>query len=216
MDKIERLLDAVEHTDRYTPAEIEAMLQDPEVREVFDLLDITKSSLQTVTTPDIDAEWKKFEERHRDFGTPRRNWLVSLFSRNAAASIAIAVASFTAVAALVGVGIYHLNDRHETTAKEMEVVTESKTIPTQPDTIKSVEVAKASEIVVFDNEPLELILNNIADYYDCKVAFNNEASKSLRLYFRWNQALTVEETVERLNNFEQIQLTVKDNTIKVD
>ena len=53
MDKIDRLLDAIEHPDRYAPIEIEAMLQDQEVKEVFDLLDKTKSSLQTLPSPDI-------------------------------------------------------------------------------------------------------------------------------------------------------------------
>ena len=34
MDKIDRLLDAIESPNRYTPTEIEAMLKDPEVKEV--------------------------------------------------------------------------------------------------------------------------------------------------------------------------------------
>lgn len=218
MDKIDRLLDAMEHPENYTPTEIEAMLQDPEVKEVFDMLDKTKSSLQTITTPDIEDEWKRFEEKQRASQNLRMNWFVSPFSRNAAASIAIAIASFTAVAAIVGVGIHHLNDSRKTTTKEIEEVTEYKTTPTQPDTIRSVEVAKAksAEIIVFDDEPFETILKKIAEYYDYKVVFNNEVSKSLRLYFRWNQTLPVEETIERLNNFEQIKLTVKDKTIKVD
>lgn len=218
MDKIDRLLDAMEHPENYTPNEIETMLQDPEVKEVFDLLDKTKSSLQTIDTPDIEDEWKRFKAEHRYFEKSQKNWLVSLFSRNAAAGIAIAIASVTAVAAIVGVRIHQINKTHETTVKEIDSITESK-IPVAPsDTAIPVEYGdfKTVETVVFDNELLETILNSVAEYYECKVAFNNEASKSLRLYFRWNQALTVEEVVDRLNNFEQINLSVKDNTIKAD
>lgn len=218
MDKIDRLLDAMEHPDSYSPVEIEAMLRDPEVRDMLDLLDKTKSSLQTIVTPDIDDEWKRFEENHRNYSGFKRNRFTSLFSRNAAASISIGIASFTAVATIVGVGIHQINYSHETKAEEMEVTSESETKATLSDTITPVEEdnVKAFEIVVFDNQPLETILNSIAEYYECNVTFKNEASKSLRLYFRWNKALTVEEVLERLNNFEQIKLTVRDKTIKAD
>ena len=70
--------------------------------------------------------------------------------------------------------------------------------------------------MVFDNEPLKTIADKIAEYYGYEVEFNNEASESLRLYFRWNQENTIEEVVERLNNFEQIHIVIKDNTIKID
>ena len=218
MDKIDRLLDAMKNPDSYSSAEIEAMLQDPEVKEVSELLDKTKSSLQIITTPDIEDEWKRFEEKHRDIGKSRWNWLISLFSRNAAASIALALASFTAVAAIVGVGIHNYNTNRETTVKEIEPTTESVTIIARQDTIGSVEAdtPKAVEIIVFDDESLENILNKIAGYYGSKVEFNNETSKSLRLHFRWNQENTLEEVVERLDNFEQIHIVIKDKTIKID
>ena len=64
MDKIDRFLDAIEYPERYTQSEIDAMLQDPEIKVVFDLLDKTKSSLQTQQSPDIEAEWRRFEKNH--------------------------------------------------------------------------------------------------------------------------------------------------------
>lgn len=218
MDKIDRLLDAMEHSDKYSPLEIETMLRDSEVKEVFDLLDKTKSSLQPVTTPDIDAEWKKFEEKFRHSVSLNHNWLAGLFLRNAAASIATGIASFTAVAAIVGVGIHYYNIHRTSVNQKVETVTESVIIATQPDSIKSVECIQANTagIVVFDDETLETIMSKIATHYGYQVVFDENASKSLRLYFRWNQAIAVEEVIERLNNFEQIKLTVKDKTIKVD
>lgn len=216
MDKIDRLLDAIEHPESYTQSDIEAMLQDPEVKEVFDLLDKTKSSLKPIPAPDIEAEWKKFEEGIRASGNHKYNWFKGLFSRNAAASIAIAIASFTGVAAIVGVGISHINNSREATAMETEVVLESVKIPDQSDTTKLAEVNQAPENIVFDDEPLETIMEKIAAYYGYKVVFNENASKSLRLYFRWNQALPIEEIVESLNNFEQITITMSDKTIKID
>ncbi len=221
MDKIDRLFDAVEHPERYSSLEIEEMLKDPEVKEVFDLLDKTKSSLQAVEIPDIEDEWKKFETHHRASKLPNRPqnrlMLSGWLSRNVVASIVIGIVSFTAVAAIVGVGIHHLSNTREITTVEGGISEITDVVPNS-DTIKSYENEQEAlpEIVVFDNEPLETILSEIANYYKYRVIFNNNASKSLRLYFRWNQALTMTEVVERLNNFEQINLTVKDTAIEVD
>ena len=217
MDKIDRLLDTIEHPERYTQTEIETMLRDPEVKETFDLLDKAKSSIRTIVIPDVEEEWKRFGNKHSNPAMRRSGWLRGIFSRNAAASIAVGVASFTAVAAVIGAGIYHLNNR-ATAMQDVEVITETGCVISQPDTIKSVVGLNdpVPEIVVFDNESLETILTGIADYYGCNVIFNNDASKSLRLYFRWDRTLSMAETVERLNNFEQIRLTLKGTTIKAD
>lgn len=217
MDKIDRLLDAIEHPDRYTPNDLEEMLQDPEIKEVFDLLDKTKSSLQTLPTSDIETEWKRFEKNHPTSKVPHRFWLAGIISRNIAAAIAIAIVLFTTVAAIVSIGINQLNHRQEASGPA-DVKTEYAEVITKPDSVKSVERAKdkTPEIIVFDNEPLKTIVDKIAEYYGCKVEFNNDTSKSLRLYFRWNQENTLEEVVERLNNFEQIHIEIKDKTIKID
>lgn len=216
MEKIDRLLDAIEHPDRYSEKDIEVLLSDPEVRKVYNLLDKTKATLTPISTPDIDAEWGRFSNSHtaKQLRTYR---IFNLFSRNIAASIAIGIASLAAVAAVVGVSVnYALNKN--TDNQIVEVVPTTKENVTSSDTILVVEEvpAVASETIVFDNEPLETIINCIAKYYGCKVEFSTDSSKSLRLYFRWNQAQPLDEVVESLNNFEQINLIVKDKTIKID
>ena len=217
MDKIDRFLDAIEYPDHYTQSEIDAILQDPEIKEMFDLLDKTKSSLQTLHTPDIEAEWRRFEKNHPTSKVTHRFWLAGIISRNIAATIAIAIVSFTAVAAIVSIGINQLNQRQEAFGPA-DVKTEYAEVIAKPDSVKSVEAVndKIPEIIVFDNEPLKTIAGKIAEYYGYKVEFSNDASKSLRLYFRWNQENTVEEVIESLDNFEQIQMEIKDKTIKID
>ena len=88
MDKIDRFLDAIEYPERYTQSEIDAMLQDPEIKKVFDLLDKTKSSLQPQQSPDIEAEWRRFEKNHPMSKVMHRFWLAGILSRNIAATIA--------------------------------------------------------------------------------------------------------------------------------
>ncbi len=216
MDKIDRLFDAMEHPEHYTSQEIEKMIHDPEVRETFDLLDKMKSSLQAIDTPDIDEEWNAFEYNHRQSKKSGHHWLMQFFSGNAAASIIIGIASFTAVAAIVGAGVYSFNERSEV-GTEIEKTADTDFATSRSDTTGSVDAVTdmLPEIMVFDNENLETIMNRIATYYGYKVTFRNNSAKSIRLYFRWNQALPIEDVVESLNNFEQISLTISDRTINV-
>ncbi len=215
MDKIDRLLDATEHPDHYSDKEIEGLLSDPEVREAYDLLDKLRATLSQIQTPDVDAEWDKFSN------TPRvkryRAYSISnLFGRNIAASIAISIASLAAVAAVVGLSVNYAQKQNErpepTAAAKVEAAADTPSI-----TVQGVEESHeaARETIVFDNEPLEAIVNRIADYYGYKTELSPDA-KTLRLYFRWEPDRSLDEVMESLNNFDQIHLTVDDKTIKTD
>lgn len=207
------MLDAIEHPDCYSDKEIEALLSDPEVREVYNLLDKAKATLTPISTPDIDAEWNRFSNSH----TARQRRTYRMFTRNVAASIAIGLASLAAVAAVVGVSVnYALNNKAETQIKEVTHATKENVASSDTIVVVGEAHAVAPETIVLDNEPLETIINRIAEYYGYKTVFTTEAPKTLRLYFRWNQAQTLEEVVESLSNFEQIHLTVRDKTIKID
>ncbi|MDE5880224.1 MAG: DUF4974 domain-containing protein, partial [Muribaculaceae bacterium] len=166
----------------------------------------------------IEDEWKRFEHNIRQSEKLQRPWLIRFFTKNVVASIAIGIASFTAVAAIVGIGIHHINKQRSETTPEVEMTTEANIVASQSDTVKSVKPKEevSPTTLVFDNETLENIITRIGDYYAYQIIFNKDASKSLRLYFRWNQANTIEEVIERLNNFEQIHITINDRTIKID
>lgn len=216
MDKIDKLLDAIEHPDRYSDSEIREMLQDPEVEEVFDMLDKTKSSLQPIATPDIDAEWKAFESAHRHLNAKSRFRIFNFISRNIAASIAIGMVSLVAVAAVVGVSVNYMLKHNEDAVSEGAPASNEMVAVT--DTVSEIKEIQTltQDTIVFDNDSLETIINRIAEYYDCKATFSSETSKSLRLYFRWNQAQPLDEVIESLNNFERIHITAKDKTITID
>ncbi len=216
MDKIDKLLDAIEHPDRYSDSEIREMLQDPEVKEVFDMLDKTKSSLQPIATPDVDAEWKAFESAHRHLNAKSRFRIFNFVSRNIAASIAIGMVSLVAVAAVVGVSVNYALKHNEDAVSEGAPASNEMVAVT--DTVSEIKEIKTltQDTIVFNNDSLETIINQIAEYYDCKATFSSETSKSLRLYFRWNQAQPLNEVIESLNNFERINITAKDKTITID
>lgn len=216
MDKIDRLLDAIENPDHYSESQLEDLLRDPEVKEIFDLLDKTTSSLRPIQTPDVDAEWQSFERAHKKH---RFAW-TGFFSRNIAASIAVGAVSLAAVAALVGVGVRHLNANSQQ-KEQTEVIDDMNVENLTDDALESEQpapkvICPAPEVVIFDNETFESMINDIAGFYGYQVDFVDSAAKSLRLYFRWNQAASVENVIESLNNFEQINLSIKGQTIVID
>lgn len=216
MDKIDRLLDAIEHPQRYSREEIEALLAHPEVREVYDLLGKTKAALAPIPEPDVDAEWNAFKNSHP--AKQHRTYpIFNLFNRNIAASIVIGIASLAAVATVVGVSASYVLDR-KTETPEAGTTSAATGNVVHDDTIIAAEEipARVPETITFDNETLETVISCIAEYYGCKVKFSTGSPNALRLYFRWNQALPLDEVVESLNNFEQINITVKDSTIEID
>ena len=217
MDKTDRLLDAMNNPEKYSSAEIEEMLRDAETKEIFDLLDKTKSSLQPISTPDIDVEWDKFKDNNYYKKKSSVLRLSAFFSRKIAASVTVAIISITAVAAIIGISVSSLNNKENVTS-EKEVAATKEIITNQEDSIKtpSNSPIQSFETVIFDNEPLEVIMKQIGDFYGYKTEFNSENARSLRLYFRWNQVSTIQEIVESLNNFEQIHLTIEGEAIKID
>lgn len=217
MDKTDILLEAMDVPERLSSSEIEELLDDRVVKETFDLLDKTMSSLHPITVPDIEEEWKRFESNHQKRCETPRVRLKYFLSRNVAASIAVAIASLTAVASIMGVSIARINNRQTSISSE-EVTGDAVGAVAQPDSIlpRGEYNAIPAEVMVFDNETLEKILSEVSTYYGLNVIFYDEAVKSLRLYFRWDPAMTAEEVVERLNNFEQINIVVDGRTIKVD
>ena len=217
MDKTDRLLDAMNNPEKYSSAEIEEMLRDAETKEIFDLLDKTKSSLQPISTPDIDVEWDKFKDNNYYKKKSSVLRLSAFFSRKIAASVTVEIISITAVAAIIGISVSSLNNKENVTS-EKEVAATKEIITIQEDSIKtpSDSPLQSFETLIFDNEPLEVIMKQIGDFYGYKPEFNSENARALRLYFRWNQASTIQEIVESLNNFEQIHLTIEGDTIKID
>lgn len=213
MDKIDRLLDAIEHPEHYSESEIASMLADNEVREVYELLYKTESSLTPVPTPDVDAEWKDFSKARKG----QKFGILSLFTRNVAASIAIVIASLAAVAAVVGVSVHHAGKKEVVTTEAPAASVEVKDVPAhQVDIARDQEELQSPEFVVFDNEPLETVIDRLARYYDCRVNFVSDSAKALRLHYRWDKSMTLDQVMSDLNNFEQIHISVSGQTIQID
>lgn len=209
MDNIDRLLDAAEHPERYTDAELDSILQDPDAREAYDLMSKTRGALFNPSEPDIDAEWQRFAATR--IASPRSKFL-TFVSRHAAALI-IGAASLTMVAAGIGIGVSP--DRDDTVAVTETTANDSGSREPAAATYDAIP-ANEPQTIIFKENSLSTILESIASYYGATLVSNKPEAKDLRLYFIWDQSKPLGETIDMLNNFEQIDITLKDNTIIVD
>ena len=216
-DNIDRLLDALEHPENYNDTEIEQLLTDPDEREVYEMLRKTADISAPVPEINIDEEWRRFEAKQPKRRPVILRWLSFMASRNAAAVVTALVDTLAVVAATIGVTHYfnankEMAQTEQTEPQKQTAIADSKVAPT--DTIPA-ETTPLPETIVFKGENLERILADMAGYYGVTVKFNQDAAKSLLLYFEWDQSLPLSEVVEQLNNFEQINITITDKILTV-
>lgn len=216
-DNIDRLLDALEHPEKYSDAEVEQILADPEAREVYDILRKTADASAPVPEINLDEEWRRFEAKQPKRSPVILRWLSFVASRNAAAVVITLVGTLAVVAATIGVTHYFIADNELAQTEQTELqkrtnIANANVAPT--DTIPA-ETTPQPETIVFKGENLERILADMAGYYGVTVKYNQDAAKSLKLYFEWDQSLPLNEVVEQLNNFDQINITLTDKVLTV-
>lgn len=93
------------------------------------------------------------------------------------------------------------NDTETTVKKERtEVKLDELTVEQITDTIATAEPR------LYDNVPLEQILNDLAARYNVTVEYHNADARSLRLYYDWQPDYTLDKVIEMLNNFETFSI----------
>lgn len=201
MTKTDRILDLIDHPHNYSDSELDALLSDPEMRLLYNLLCNTRSALCPPSEPDIDKEWQQIIARcaHR-----------RALGNKVAAAVVAAVIAISAVA--VGTGKYLSAPQSGNTGIEETITGTADTSATaNPST-----VTDNNTTVIFQEQTLGEIVDSIGSYYGAKVVFNNPDTRRLRLFFKWNRNNSLGETIGSLNNFEKISIAVSDNTITVN
>ena len=221
-DRTDRIFEAIEHPERFSDDEIQEMLDNPGIQELYKQICKTADALTTTEEPDIDREWEQFVNRQRK--SVAQGLLYSLrvfFNRNAAAVLICTVASLAVVAATLGVSysLSHTAVNEEAMAADIE----SATVKSRPEGAPSKNTVQVDEstpeelrTVVFKDESFGEMISVIADFYGVSAVYKNEKPKELRMYFQWDQSLPLSEIVEQLNNFEQIRISISDKTITIE
>ena len=214
-EKIHQLLEMLDNPDAYTEQEIwDIINHDKDTREVYRLMVEAKRSSrhrQDNKSVDVNAAWKRFVE-NEEFATAQQTTQSHSTFRKIAASFigmllisGIAFAAIQIVNNIVGGDIKSPTQETRISNPRQEIVTadtlSNDTVTVQP--------------VIYDNIPLEKMLPEIAAYYDTEVIFANDEVRQLRFRFVWNPQQSIEQVIRDLNQFERLNVTLKDNQITI-
>lgn len=218
MDKFEKILDIIDHQEKYSDKEIREILQDEECRKLYQTMVEVDSALESPSPIiNVNEEWEKFSQKHQ-LQEEATHPITSITSwRKLAASIA----SFVLISGIAFAAIH-------TYIKRSQEPTQV-TADTHPEVIKSdsaKQVAAKDSLThpkpekpvihkTFENVAFEQMLSEIASYYDLQVKFENNEDKTLRLYYEWNRHSSIENIVKELNQFENVNIELQQNELIV-
>ena len=218
MNKTDLLLQMMEQPQHYTAEEWQEILADEECRELYTLMSKTQSAIDAarvdkeVTDEMIDAEWQRLSHEKRK-ATGRRvsgNEVRSekySFLKFAAMFVGILMLSGIAYAAIHIASHYNASKEQDTKVIKNSQPSTSSPQLAEPDTIATLQPK------LYDNVPLGEIFEELSDYYNVKVVYQNEDAPRLRLFYQWKPEYTLEKVVEMLNNFEWIQIQTENDTL---
>lgn len=181
-EKTKMFLDMQEHSEKYSDWQIEAMMEE---------LD---------QMPDVEKEWNKFEQRQKQTTMlSSRRWM-----KVAATFVGMFLVSSIALAAIHI--IQQISDKREPKTTNQDVYNPQKRQQIiSADTIKP--DTTAAELRIFENVPLDSMLIEIADFYHVGIVFQDDEKCQLRFHFIWKRNEGIDRVVERLNNFEVLNIT---------
>ena len=204
MNKIDVLLQMMEQPHRYTAEEWQEILSDDECRELYTLMSMTQSAVDAaradkeVTDEMIDEEWQRLSSGQPSFQ----------LRKFAAMFVGILMLSGIAFAAI---HIISHSDSH----KEKDNVAVSNVSPLTQQAPLPQDTTAAPQPKLYDNVPLGEIFEELSSYYQIKAVYRNDATRQIRLFYQWKPDYTIEKVVDMLNNFEWLQLELKNDTLYV-
>ena len=201
----------MEHPDRYTDAQWQELLSDEECRELYEAMRFSASAFeaedakQKIANGIKDEEWQKHEaeycpQKHRSWG-----WM-----QIAAMFIGLLMLSGIAYAA---VQIVRNTQEQAWNQGDRSLDSDGKAVDQGP--VPLIPSDSIAQPRLYDNVPLGDILDEHSTYYNIKVAYYTEDARQPRLYYQWKPEYTIEKVVEMLNNFEWLQMELKQDTLYV-
>jgi ferric-dicitrate binding protein FerR (iron transport regulator) len=218
MDKFEKILDVIDHQDKYSDEEIREILQDEECRKLYQTMQEVDSALldgdlkEKASEMDIDKEWLKFDKAHPDKSSAAFSW-----QKVAASVVGLVLVSGFAFAAIHSlVSMHHDAGRASSEGTNKEIVLNDSTQQEVPgDSLLKNKTAKPAVRKTFENVTFDKMVSEIAAYYDMQVRFDNAETQRLRVYYDWDSRSGIGNTVKELNQFENVNIKVERQTVVI-
>ena len=222
MDKFEKILDIIDHQEKYSDEEIREILQDEECRKLYQTMMEVDSALENPSPIiNVDEEWEKFSQEHHLQEEATQNAAQKAASHPITSwrKLAASIAGFVLISGIAFAAIHTYIKRSQETTQV--------TADTHPEVIKSDSVKQVAENdslpqpklekpaihKIFENVAFEKMISEIASYYDLQVKFENSEDKTLRLYYEWNSHSSIENIVKELNQFENVNIELQQNEL---
>ena len=223
MDKFEKILDIIDHQEKYSDEEIREILQDEECRKLYQtMMEVDSALVNPSPIVNIDEEWDKFSQEHhlQEESHP----IVQEAASHPITSwhkLAASIAGFVLISGIAFAAIHtYIKRSQEPTqitadAHPKTIKSDSAKQVTEKDSLTHPKPEKLAIHKTFENVAFEKMISEIASYYDLQVKFENNEDKTLRLYYEWDSHSSIENIVKELNQFENVNIELQQNELIV-
>ena len=224
MDKFEKILDIIDHQEKYSDEEIREILQDEECRKLYQTMMEVDSALENPSPIiNVDEEWEKFSQEHQLQEEATQNAAQEAASHPITSwrKLAASIAGFVLISGIAFAAIHTYIKRSQeptqvTADTHPEVInSDSAKQVAAKDSLTHPKPEKPAIHKTFENVAFEQMISEIASYYDLQVNFENNEDKTLRLYYEWDSHLSIENIVKELNQFENVNIELQQNELIV-
>ncbi|MCW4138094.1 DUF4974 domain-containing protein [Segatella copri] len=224
MDKFEKILDIIDHQEKYSDEEIREILQDEECRKLYQTMMEVDSALENPSPIiNVDEEWEKFSQEHQLQEEATQNAAQEAASHPITSwrKLAASIAGFVLISGIAFAAIHTYIKRSQeptqvTADTHPEVInSDSAKQVAAKDSLTHPKPEKPAIHKTFENVAFEQMISEIASYYDLQVKFENNEDKTLRLYYEWDSHLSIENIVKELNQFENVNIKLQQNELIV-
>ena len=224
MDKFEKILDIIDHQEKYSDEEIREILQDEECRKLYQTMVEVDSALENSSSIiNVDEEWEKFSQEHHLQEEATQNAAQKAASHPITSwrKLAASIAGFVLISGIAFAAIHtYIKRSQEPTqvtadAHPETMKSDSVKLVAEKDSLTQPKPEKPVIHKTFENVAFEQMISEIASYYDLQVKFENNEDKALRLYYEWDSHSGIENIVKELNQFENVNIELQQNELIV-
>ena len=210
MEKTDLLFRMMDDPGQYTDEQWREILADQECASLYEMMCKSRSALdaeqvdQEFTAETVDQEWERFVAVHQARDVKPFDW------RKIAAAVVV-LAVFGLAAAAIYSHFAHI-PQTETVENTIPNVNPQETDRTEGTVDAEADKPQAH---LYDDVPLEQIINDLAAHYNVHPEWHGNEVRSLRLYYKWEPDFTLDEVVEMLNNFEAFSVKLDGNQLVI-
>ncbi len=214
MDKTELLLHMMEQPEKYDDKQWREILADKECRTLYAMMSATRSAMDAERfdrqADDTLQQWERFAAQHPHAGSTTRPL------RRRVATVA---AVFAVFASLVVVAAVHTHGfgllQQDRVSQQASLRQPTSSVDVSSDVTQGQEETSTlqDEAHLYDNVPLEQIIDDMAARYDAQVEWQSSKARSLRLYYRWEPSYSIDKVVDMLNSFQAFTISRTGNKL---